>query len=124
MSRILVALLLLFSSGALLAGVPGWRTVQRLARPLTGHGVTMVHTGDVLVVGGSDATGATVSDVWVVRGATGQRVQALSGLSVPSSTIRSCYGAAWYGVYRLCDRGLYRFVRSLRIVERCRRHSI
>ncbi|MBK7186472.1 MAG: choice-of-anchor D domain-containing protein [Ignavibacteria bacterium] len=83
MSRILVALLLLFSSGALLAGVPGWRTLQRLSRPLTGHGVTMVHTGDVLVVGGSDATGATVSDVWVVRGATGQRVQALSGLSVP-----------------------------------------
>ncbi|HLP27834.1 MAG TPA: choice-of-anchor D domain-containing protein [Candidatus Didemnitutus sp.] len=83
MNRVFVALFLLFSSGTLLAGVPGWRTVQRLSRPLTGHGVTMVHTGDLLVVGGSDATGATVSDVWVVRGATGQRVQALAGLSVP-----------------------------------------
>lgn len=83
MNRILVALFLMFSSGALLAGVPGWRTVQGLSRPLTGHGVTMVHTGDVLVVGGSDATGATVSEVWVVRGATGQRVQALAGLSAP-----------------------------------------
>ncbi|MCX6141293.1 MAG: choice-of-anchor D domain-containing protein [Candidatus Kapabacteria bacterium] len=76
---------MLFLSCSLYAGVPGWRTVQRLARPLTGHGVTMVHTGDVLVAGGTDASGATVSDVWVVRGATGQRVQALTGLSVPRS---------------------------------------
>lgn len=83
MSRILVALLLLLSSGTLLAGVPGWKTVQRLSRPLTGHGVTMVHTGDILVVGGVDAAGTTVADVWVVRGSTGQRVQALTGLSVP-----------------------------------------
>ena len=83
MKHLSTFLCILILACSLHAGVPGWRTVSRLASPLTGHGVTMVHTGDILVVGGSDATGATVNDVWVIRGANGQRVLALSGLSVP-----------------------------------------
>jgi len=83
--RIATIVCTLFLSGTLFAGVPGWRALQRLSTPLTGHGVTMVHTGDVLVVGGTDASGSSVADVWVIRGATGQRVQALSNLSVARS---------------------------------------
>ena len=55
----------------LMAGDPGWRPLQPLPQARSGHAAVMVHTGDVLVVGGRDAGGSVLGTAWVVSGSTG-----------------------------------------------------
>ncbi len=58
-------------SASCFAGEPGWRLLPPLAMPRVGHTAVMVHTGEVILVGGRDATGSVITSSVVLDGITG-----------------------------------------------------
>src|SRR5689334_18082801 len=70
--KFLTSLLLIpVMSLALMAGDPGWRNLPPLPAARNAHSAVMTHNGDVIIAGGVDAAGNTLSTGFVLRGATG-----------------------------------------------------
>ncbi len=82
-TTIAIAALIVLVVQSTVAGDPSWKVVAQLPSVLSGHGTAMVHTGDVLVIGGMDAAGTTLADVRIFRGTSGRVDPAVGTLSVP-----------------------------------------
>ncbi|MCO6465990.1 MAG: hypothetical protein J5I53_05165 [Bradyrhizobiaceae bacterium] len=71
-------LLLCVGFASINAGEPGWRALPPLPQVRSGHGVVMVHTGDVLVVGGRDGGGTCLASAVLINGASGQNTPTIN----------------------------------------------
>ncbi len=59
---------------------PGWRIHTPLPKPLAGHAAVMLSTGEVLITGGTDASGAATTTSLLYRPLTGEIVPTLNTL--------------------------------------------
>jgi hypothetical protein len=63
--------------------VPEWRLLKQLPIALTGHKAVMLHTGDVLIAGGLDASGVVTNTSLIFSAKTGEILPTLNLLKTP-----------------------------------------
>lgn len=78
-----IAFLISLAYAGVSGGQPGWQQATPLQQPTTFHAATMVHTGDVVVAGGINGGGTTLTQSVVMRGNSGQFVPTLNQLTTP-----------------------------------------
>lgn len=83
MRNFLTVCTLVIGFACLSAGEPGWRNLPPLPEARAGHAAVMVHTGDVLVVGGRNAAGLPIASAMLVSGGTGSVVPTINNDATP-----------------------------------------
>src|SRR5215217_4339445 len=78
-------LIFLFSVSSIFAQTtnPEWRAQKQLPVALTGHKSVMLHTGDVLIAGGLDASGTATNTSSIYSFKTGEITPTLNVLKTP-----------------------------------------